>query len=51
MFAYVVVDAKIIDPDQQKQYGAKAAYVVAKFGGEYLARHTRAIGDCEISKL
>lgn len=38
MFAYVVVDAKIIDPEQQKLYGAKAASVVAKFGGEYLAR-------------
>lgn len=38
MFAYVVVDAKIIDPDQQKLYGAKASSVVAKFGGEYLAR-------------
>jgi uncharacterized protein (DUF1330 family) len=38
MLAYVVVDAKIIDPDQQKLYGAKAQSIVAKFGGEYLAR-------------
>lgn len=38
MFAYVVVDAKILDLELQKQYGAKAASVVAKFGGEYLAR-------------
>ena len=38
MSAYIVVDAKIIDLEQQKLYGAKAAAVVAKFGGEYLAR-------------
>ena len=38
MSAYIVVDAKIIDSEQQKLYGEKAASVVAKFGGEYLAR-------------
>jgi uncharacterized protein (DUF1330 family) len=38
MAAYIVVDSKIIDPEQQKIYGAKAAPIVAKFGGEYLAR-------------
>jgi uncharacterized protein (DUF1330 family) len=38
MFAYIVVDSKIIDPEQQKLYGTKAASTVARFGGEYLAR-------------
>jgi uncharacterized protein (DUF1330 family) len=38
MVAYIVVDSKIIDPEQQNLYGAIAAPLVAKFGGEYLAR-------------
>lgn len=38
MVAYIVVDSKIIDADQQALYREMAGPVVAKFGGEYLAR-------------
>lgn len=38
MFAYIVVDSKIIDADQQSLYREIAGPIVAKFGGEYLAR-------------
>jgi uncharacterized protein (DUF1330 family) len=38
MAAYIVVDSKIIDAEQQALYREIAAPIVAKFGGEYLAR-------------
>lgn len=38
MAAYIVVDSKIIDAEQQALYREIAGPIVAKFGGEYLAR-------------
>jgi uncharacterized protein (DUF1330 family) len=38
MAAYIVVDSKIIDAEQQALYREIAGSIVAKFGGEYLAR-------------
>ncbi len=38
MSAYIVVDSKIIDPEQQELYRQLAAPAVQKYGGEYLAR-------------
>jgi uncharacterized protein (DUF1330 family) len=38
MSAYIVVDSKIIDPEQQELYRQIAGPLVLKFGGEYLAR-------------
>ena len=39
--AYVIVDMKISDPEQYKQYMAAAPAVVKAFGGEYLVRGGR----------
>ncbi len=36
--AYVIVDMKISDPDQYKQYMAEAPAAVKAAGGEYLVR-------------
>ena len=36
--AYIIVDMKISDPDQYKQYMADAPAAVKAFGGEYLVR-------------
>jgi uncharacterized protein (DUF1330 family) len=38
MAAYIVVDSKIINPDQQELYRQLAGPIVLKHGGEYLAR-------------
>jgi uncharacterized protein (DUF1330 family) len=38
MSAYIVVDSKIIDPEQQELYRQLAGPIVLKHGGEYLAR-------------
>lgn len=37
-YGYVVVDMKISDPEQYKQYMAAAPAAVKAFGGEYLVR-------------
>ncbi|MBK9361825.1 MAG: DUF1330 domain-containing protein [Rubrivivax sp.] len=39
--AYVIVDMKITDPEQYKQYMAAAPAAVKAFGGEYLVRGGR----------
>jgi len=39
--AYVIVDMKISDMEQYKQYMAAAPAAVAAFGGEYLVRGGR----------
>ncbi|MES2717347.1 MAG: DUF1330 domain-containing protein [Pseudomonadota bacterium] len=39
--AYVIVDMKISDPEQYKQYMAAAPAAVKAFGGEYLVRGGR----------
>ena len=39
--AYVIVDMKISDPEQYKQYMAAAPAAVAAAGGEYLVRGGR----------
>jgi uncharacterized protein (DUF1330 family) len=39
--AYVIVDMKVSDPDQYKQYMAAAPAAVKAFGGEYLVRGGR----------
>ena len=36
--AYLIVEMKITDPEQYKQYMAEAPPVVKAFGGEYLVR-------------
>ena len=36
--AYVIVDMKVSDPEQYKQYMAAAPAAVKAFGGEYLVR-------------
>jgi uncharacterized protein (DUF1330 family) len=36
--AYIIVDMKITDPEQYKQYMAAAPAAVAAAGGEYLVR-------------
>jgi uncharacterized protein (DUF1330 family) len=38
MAAYIVVDSKIINPEQQEIYRQLAGPIVLKHGGEYLAR-------------
>jgi uncharacterized protein (DUF1330 family) len=38
MAAYIVVDSKIIDPEQQELYRQLAGPIVQKHGGQYLAR-------------
>jgi uncharacterized protein (DUF1330 family) len=38
MAAYIVVDSKIINPEQQELYRQLAGPIVLKHGGEYLAR-------------
>ena len=38
MSAYLVVDTKLTDPALYEEYKLRAAPLVAKFGGEYLAR-------------
>jgi uncharacterized protein (DUF1330 family) len=37
-FGYVIVDMKLTDPEQYKQYMAEAPAAVKAFGGEYLVR-------------
>ncbi len=39
--AYVIVDMKVTDPEQYKQYMAAAPAAVAAAGGEYLVRGGR----------
>ena len=39
--AYIIVEMKITDPDQYKQYMAVAPAAVAAAGGEYLVRGGR----------
>ncbi len=39
--AYVIVDMKVIDPEQYKLYMAAAPAAVKAFGGEYLVRGGR----------
>jgi uncharacterized protein (DUF1330 family) len=39
--AYVIVDMKVSDPEQYKQYMAAAPAAVKAFGGEYLVRGGR----------
>jgi uncharacterized protein (DUF1330 family) len=39
--AYVIVDMKITDPEQYKQYMAAAPAAVKAFGGEYVIRGGR----------
>ncbi len=39
--AYVIVDMKVSDPEQYKQYMASAPAAVAAAGGEYLVRGGR----------
>ena len=41
MPAYIIVDMKITDPEQYKQYIAAAPAAVAAAGGEYLVRGGR----------
>ena len=41
MPAYIIVDMKITDPEQYKQYMAAAPAAVAAAGGEYLVRGGR----------
>jgi len=36
--AYIIVDMKVSDPEQYKQYMALAPAAVKAFGGEYLVR-------------
>ncbi len=36
--AYIIVDMKVSDPEQYKQYMAEAPAAVQAFGGEYLVR-------------
>jgi len=36
--AYIIVDMKVSDPEQYKQYMAEAPAAVKAFGGEYLVR-------------
>jgi uncharacterized protein (DUF1330 family) len=38
MAAYIVVDSKIVNPEQQELYRQLAGPIVLKHGGEYLAR-------------
>jgi uncharacterized protein (DUF1330 family) len=39
--AYIVVESKITDPEQFKQYMAAAPQIAKSFGGEYLVRGGR----------
>ncbi|HYN62468.1 MAG TPA: DUF1330 domain-containing protein [Rubrivivax sp.] len=39
--AYIIVDMKVTDPEQYKQYMAAAPAAVAAAGGEYLVRGGR----------
>jgi uncharacterized protein (DUF1330 family) len=39
--AYIIVDMKVTDPEQYKQYMAEAPAAVAAAGGEYLVRGGR----------
>ncbi|MEA3394927.1 MAG: DUF1330 domain-containing protein [Pseudomonadota bacterium] len=39
--AYIIVDMKVSDPEQYKQYMAEAPAAVKAFGGEYLVRGGR----------
>ena len=52
--AYIVVDMKITDPEQYKQYMAEAPAAVKAAGGEYLVRggrHERLEGQWEPARL
>ncbi len=40
-YGYVIVDMKVSDPEQYKQYMAAAPAAAAAFGGEYLVRGGR----------
>ena len=37
-YAYVIVDIKVNDPEQYRQYMAQAPATIAAAGGEYLVR-------------
>ena len=52
--AYIIVDMKITDPEQYKQYMAAAPAAVAAAGGEYLVRGGRSEtleGDWKPSRM
>ena len=52
--AYIIVDMKITDPEQYKQYMAAAPAAVAAAGGEYLVRGGRSEtleGDWQPSRV
>ena len=52
--AYIIVDMKISDPEQYKQYMAAAPAAVAAAGGEYLVRggrHDVLEGDWQPSRI
>ena len=52
--AYVIVDMKVSDPEQYKQYMAAAPAAVAAAGGEYLVRggrHEALEGDWQPSRI
>ena len=52
--AYIIVDMKVTDPEQHKQYMAAAPAAVAAAGGEYLVRGGRSEtleGDWQPSRV
>jgi len=52
--AYVIVEMKVSDPDQYKQYMAAAPATVAAYGGEYIirgGRHESLEGDWQPARV
>ena len=52
--AYVVVEMKVSDPEQYKQYMAAAPATIAAYGGEYLVRggrHEALEGDWQPARV
>ncbi|HQR22192.1 MAG TPA: DUF1330 domain-containing protein [Burkholderiaceae bacterium] len=52
--AYVIVEMKITDPEQYKQYMAEAPATIAALGGEYLVRggrHEALEGDWQPARV
>jgi len=52
--AYVIVEMKVSDPDQYKQYMAAAPAAVAAHGGEYIirgGRHESLEGDWQPARV
>jgi uncharacterized protein (DUF1330 family) len=52
--AYVIVEMKVSDPDQYKQYMAAAPATVAAHGGEYIirgGRHESLEGDWQPARV